>query len=124
MSNPKGGPNKFKPGASGNPSGRPPDPPALKELKSLNRMQMQTLMNEVFQLNRLELKRLCKSKTESAVKVMLAKILDDAIRSGDYKRAEFFFGRLFGRVPVRIADSDGQPLSFVQLIQIAEKKAA
>lgn len=124
MPNPKGGPNKFKPGKSGNPAGRPSDPPAFKELKKLNRQQFEELMHEVLQMNRAQLQMLCKNKKANAVKVMFANILDDAIRSGDYLRAEFFLKRLIGEVPKRIADADGQPLNFLGIVQLASKKAA
>lgn len=124
MANPKGGPNKFKRGTSGNPAGRPADPPELKALKKLNREEFEKITNEVIHLNVRDLRELSESDTENAIKVMLAEVLLHGIDSGDYLRANFFLNRLIGKVPERFEGSNGEPINFVSLVQLAGKKAA
>lgn len=122
MSNPNGGPNKFQPGVSGNPAGRVADSPELKELKKMNRSEMERLLNEVIHLTTDQLTALGNDKSQNGIKVLFASILVKGINKGDYRGAEFFLNRLVGKVPERFEGSNGEPLSFIGLVKLAEKK--
>jgi hypothetical protein len=122
MSNPNGGPNKFKPGESGNPAGRPAEPQELKELKTLNRSKFEALVNEVIYLSVDELQKIPLDKTANGIKVMLASVLIKAINTGDNRRADFFINRLIGKVPERFEGANGEPLSFIGLVKLAGEK--
>ena len=93
MSNPKTL-KPFKPGQSGNPNGRPKNPPELKEVQQMTKGQYQLLMHRLMSLKPEELSGFKGTLLEMA----LASIIQHAIKTGDQSRLTYFTDRLFGKV--------------------------
>lgn len=114
--NPK---HKWKPGQSGNPKGKLPDPPELKAMKNLNRLEFETLVNRLLKMGPEDLIALKTTKGVSMLERMIASVIAKCEESGDYKSLNFFCDRLMGKVPERIEGANGEPVSFVALMKLA-----
>lgn len=82
--------NLWKPGQSGNPSGRPK--------KLLTRDHVEHHFSTMAALSTSELEILCKDPKEPALRVMIARVIIEAIKAGDYSRLNFLLDRSIGKV--------------------------
>jgi len=94
----KTGGRDWKPGESGNPSGRPPLPEHLKGVKKMNKHQFESILNKYIHLSLNELIELLKGGDLPAIEAMVVKVLTEAVRKGDEKRLNFVLDRLIGKV--------------------------
>lgn len=85
---------KFQPGQSGNPAGRPKDPPELKQIKSMTKGEFSVLIHKLLELKPDELKDFKGTVLEMA----MASAMQKAIKSGDFGNIQGFIERLFGKV--------------------------
>lgn len=81
-------------------AGRPKMPPDLKAAKSLTQMEAQELLIKFLHMDLKELRAFCKSKGGSAIDHWVAKLVLIGITSGDERRLNFMFEKLFGKAPV------------------------
>ncbi len=119
MPNPLGGPNKYQAGVSGNPAGRPPQTPEERALRKVNRKEFEELVNILLHTSVEELQTIANDKTNTGMTMMLASIIAKAIKYGDQRRMDFFLNRLIGKVPERFEGPNGEPMSFIGLVQLA-----
>lgn len=85
----------FKPGQSGNPKGRPKDPPELKAIKQMTRGEFSLLIHKLIGLKPEDLKDFKGTVLEMA----MASAVQAAIKHGDFSKMQSFIERLFGKVP-------------------------
>ena len=94
----------FPKGVSGNPAGRPPDPPELKEIQRLTKGSLELLVNKILSAKPEELNQF----RGTVLEVWLASGASQAIKAGDYQRLVTLLERLIGKVPVTIDISDDE----------------
>ncbi len=92
----------FKPGQSGNPSGRKPADPEVLALKALTHDQFKELANLVLQGKRQDVTDIVNDQNAALFKRWLAKMADQGFNRGDQQALEFFLNRLIGKVPDKI----------------------
>ena len=108
----------FKPGQSGNPSGKPRG--------LLTRSQVEALISKFSSLTRDQMQVVIQNPKSTMIEIMVASIMAKASKDGDYSRLQFLLERSIGKVkeqlemlmpkPVVINRRDG-----TQLILGAEK---
>lgn len=108
----KENPRAFKPGQSGNPNGRPPLPPDLKGARQLNKIELERMLNECIYLSASEIKSQLQDPTTPAIRLIVLKIVGEAISKGDEKRLNFLLDRLIGAVKKEI-DLGGEGIEIV-----------
>ena len=88
---------RFQKGKTGNPNGRPKDPASVRALKSYSRDIIATLINELGNMTRKELKAVVKDKKTPAIKVSIAQ----AYIRADFSTIDRMLDRVIGKVPQR-----------------------
>jgi len=88
----------FKPGQSGNPSGRPKMPKELKEAKTLNQIQVAQLLNKFTHMTAKQLEERFNDPNATTMELMICKIVHQAIKTGDQARMNFLLDRMVGKV--------------------------
>lgn len=88
----------FKKGQSGNPGGRPKTPEDVKELKKLNNIELERIINESLQLSRDQLKKIMADPESTMLQLVVASLLTQSVNKGDHMRLNFLLERLLGKV--------------------------
>lgn len=96
---------KWKKGQSGNPEGRPPDPPELKRLKNLTKRELVDLGNLVVKGDVDTLRKLASNGKSTALVAMVAAVCERVIREGDMQKLDILLNRLIGRVKEEVQHS-------------------
>ena len=99
----------FKPGQSGNPSGRPPVPPDIREARIMNKQDFARLLNQMMKLSIPEVTEIRASEDAPTSEVMVAQIVLAAAAEGDPKRADFILDRWIGKVKDEVEVTAIQP---------------
>lgn len=89
----------FKPGQSGNISGRPKLPPEIKEAYKLTQTRFIELVNKYLSMNREEISLASQDPKATTLDLIVLKILQQAIVKGDQIRLTFLLDRLLGKLP-------------------------
>lgn len=87
----------FQPGNPGGP-GRPLMDPRLKELKNLNRSEVELLIAHLMRGNRDAIARLANDPNASMMQVMIASIIMKGVTTGDPGILNFILDRTIGKV--------------------------
>lgn len=99
----------FKPGQSGNPSGRPKVPRDILEARKLNQVELERAVNRLIWLPRAELRALIENPETPMFEMMLASIVAQAAQKGDQTRLEFILQRILGKVKDQLEVSTPKP---------------
>ena len=91
---------QFKPGQSGNPSGREKDP--LKGIKNYTKQHIADTFNELCEKTNDELEEISQSKTEPMLRVIIARVMIKAKAKGEYGEIDKILDRCIGKVPQKI----------------------
>lgn len=91
--------NKFKPGQSGNPKGRPPLNPIQRALKNLTVETYRDVIQAVCTGNLDNLKAMVDDPKISALQVGVARAFLKAMQAGDYAVIERIAERIVGKIP-------------------------
>ena len=104
----KTGGRPFEPGNKLG-QGRPPITPELREARAMNTAGLQLALSKFVNLKHGEVEELIRSSLHStdpnaatSLCLAIARVLDKAIKSGDYKSIEFILERLIGKVPTQV----------------------
>lgn len=116
-------PTQFKPGQSGNPTGRPKGFASITErLYALTNMALGDVFND--EEKKIIAAKLGKGFLEIPVAEALAKTAIREAIKGDFKYFDAIWQRIDGKVPDRIAGHDGGPLNRNRnIVDIAKKPA-
>jgi len=88
----------FKPGKSGNPSGRPKLPNDVLEARKQNTTSVARILNNFMNMDMDSLKSIMNNKETPALEMMIGRIVIEAIKSGDQTRLNFILDRSIGKV--------------------------
>ena len=91
-------PGQFKKGQSGNPKGRPKDPPDLKEAKQLCKKSLTKTLNKYLFKTKSELLVDAKNPETTMLEHVVIKVLVLAEKHGDHKRLDWLIERIIGKV--------------------------
>lgn len=110
---------RFKPGVSGNPSGKP------KGLLTVD--QVSAMMGRFCHLTRDELHKVVSDPKSTMLEVTVASILAKAAKDGDYSRLEFLLQRSVGKVKdvseTTIKNDLVEKIPTSDLLSLVQKKA-
>lgn len=117
----KTGGRDFKPGQSGNPSGRPELPAEIKGARVLNKLELELVLTKYLRCSVSDLRENKDNQELSSLDQIAINIILKAIDYGDPIRLNFLLDRLIGKVPQKISDPDGGPLggAFADFIRLA-----
>ncbi len=113
--------NQYKPGQSGNPGGKPPDP-ITKAIKLLSTQDYIDVINVMVESPMSELKKLIEDPKSSSLKVGLARSILKAIQKGEYNVFEKLTDRLIGPVSTKL-QVEAKTESIVTLVDEAKIEA-
>ena len=88
----------FKPGQSGNPSGRNKIRDDLKDVKLLSKADVKRLIQKIIDMSPEELLELSNDKTVPALEHMMASVVINAVKQGDQARINFLLEQTIGKV--------------------------
>ena len=94
MNNKPRKPGTFKPGKSGNPSGRPAIPPDILKARSLSRFELERILNKYIHMTKSEVIKAAQDPSTTALELMIASLISKGTNEGDYKRISFLLDRL------------------------------
>lgn len=89
---------RFKPGQSGNPNGRPKLPDDIRQIRKVNKTEIERVMNKFLSMTKSEISQLVNDQDTPALEIMLASIIVKATTHGDHQRLNFILDRLVGKV--------------------------
>lgn len=119
----------WKPGQSGNPSGRPKIPEALRGIHSLTQPEVCKIISKYARMEKAELIGASENPKTSALELCIASIFVACIKTGDYTKLSFLLDRAIGKVPVieetdedKAARQEIQSLSNDELIRLVTEK--
>ena len=88
-------PHVFKPGQSGNESGRPKDALSVRAIKKYTKEQLaETMMKYAFLDDFKELKRILETEKIPPLEAAILKIWAEAIKRGDEKKLDYLLQRM------------------------------
>jgi len=119
--------SRFKPGQSGNPSGKPKTDPELLKARALTRTKFEALANKFISMTKEDLKAAVTNPNATMLELMVAKIVEQAISKGDQIRLTFILDRLIGKVPDKVeaqVTSEVLQMNEEEMIKAAEARLA
>lgn len=119
----------WRPGQSGNPSGRPRAPDHLRHISSLTQIEVNKLVSKYARMTRDELQQAVSDSKTPMLEVTIASIFAQSAKHGDYTRLSFLLDRAIGKVQVAVDDDENAEarrqlasMSTQELIELARKK--
>jgi hypothetical protein len=100
---------RFKPGQSGNISGRPKLPDDIVQARKVCQLELERIINRLIYLSASELKAVMASPETPMFEIMIASIIAQAAQKGDQMRLEFVLQRMIGKVKDQVELSTPKP---------------
>ncbi len=91
-------PPQWDKGQSGNPGGRPKDPPGMKEMKLLTKVELVKVGNMIIEKTLRDMTAYAEDEDTPALHVMVASVVGRIIRTGDMNMLNALLDRLIGKV--------------------------
>jgi len=88
----------FKPGQSGNPSGRPKLPDDVLKLKKTTQAEAEASLIAMLRMSKEELSAKLNDPKTSMSELAIGSVIAKAVKEGDQSRLGFVWDRLFGKV--------------------------
>ncbi len=119
----------WKPGQSGNPTGRPKIPEHLRGILALMPDEVSRMIAKYARMDRAELGLMLETKAMPMLEACIAKIFQESYAKGDFTRLSFLLDRAIGKVPaVQPTDDEAaalqeiRDLSNEELIKLVKEK--
>ena len=105
---------RFRPGVSGNPSGRPKVPTELRDARRLSKIEIEQALNRFLFMTEREFEEVMSSPGTTGLELMIGVLIRKGIDEGDHKCISFILDRLGFTVRNQIAVSGptGTPVQF------------
>jgi hypothetical protein len=114
MAGPGSKKTQFKKGESGNPAGKPPLDPKIKELKKLTAVELEEMINGLLSANEEELNNIDASASEPYIRRIMVRILQRTYETGSMQQLDMILNRLIGKVKEHIQHTIVQPKILVR----------
>lgn len=119
----------WKPGQSGNPSGRPKVPEHLRAILALMPDEVSRMIAKYARMDRVELGLQLEAAKMPMLEACIARIFQESFAKGDFTRLSFLLDRAIGKVPViQPTDEEAQALQDIrdlsneELIKLVKEK--
>lgn len=99
----------FQPGHNKPGPGRPTIPEEIKEARRLNKDLVEITINKFLHMSLEELIKFSTDKSNQVHEMLVARIMAQAIKTGDNTRLEWIYQRLFGKIPDKIVHDVSTP---------------
>lgn len=112
----------FKPGISGNPSGRPPMPQDVNDARRMSKIEFIRLCNEYLYMTRQEITTRLNAPETPAIELIVGSIVTKSATEGDQSRLSFLLDRMIGKVKERVehTGADDGPIKIDETISEEE----
>jgi hypothetical protein len=122
----------WKPGQSGNPSGMPRIPDALRGIHSLTQLEVVKVVSKYARMTREELQRAITATDIPMLELAVASVFAQSAKRGDYQRLAFLLDRAIGKPKEVVEDTesklagmnDAELMAHVEQIIAARKQSA
>jgi hypothetical protein len=105
MANPTGkGGKRFEKGKPGGP-GRPPLPADVREVRRLNKVELERALNDFLLLTPDQLKKKRQDPETTMLEHLILSVMSHGTSKGDPVRLDFFLNRLVGKVKEQVETS-------------------
>lgn len=98
--------SRFKPGESGNKSGRPKLPKELALIRSLTADEVKKIISKFAEMKKSEIEMTLDDPSTPILHLAIASIFNQCAKHGDYGRLSFLLDRAVGKAPM---DESGEP---------------
>lgn len=112
----KTGGRNFAPGHKFG-KGAPRVPEDIKQLRKLNKEELERILNKYIDMTREELKCAEKDPETKSFDLMIISTVQKAVLHGDYKRINFLLERLVGKVKEQIEVSGNANVALVKVLE-------
>lgn len=116
-------PHQFKPGQTGNPSGRPPNP-IKNALKKLTGQSLQRIIKAVVKGNIDEVQRIAQDPNSSGIEVAVAACFIKAVKQGDWSTVERMIERIVGKIPDKLLVESTSTTTIDATIKVVPREIA
>lgn len=89
---------RFKPGSSGNPTGRPTVPKAIRDMKKLNALELEQLVSTLFYANAQKVTEILADDNAPMIERIVAQILLGTLTTGHMVTFDQLLNRVIGKV--------------------------
>jgi hypothetical protein len=113
----------WQKGQSGNPAGRTPLSPEIREIRRLNNENLPAILNKFLDMDREQLNEVAQNPKTPAMELILIKVITEAVKHGDHHRLGFLFDRILGKQADTL-NVVGLHLSLVRTLKTLEEKNA
>lgn len=113
----------WKPGQSGNPSGRPKLPEELRSIRALTQEELQRIISKYGRMPLPELDAIIAAKAGPTLELVVARILQEAFKRGDGQRLEFLLNRALGK-PKEAPAADPIDEAILQIQEMSNQELA
>lgn len=108
----KTGGKNFQPGVVTNPNGRPPVPEDLRVARTLNKIELEKILNKYIHMSKEDINKVVSSTETSIFEAAIANVLMKAAYEGDQKRLDFILDRL-GIIVKKEVEASGEGFRFI-----------
>lgn len=111
----------WRPGQSGNPTGRPAIPEYLRAIKSLTQGEVTKIVSKYGRMTYDELHLALERGDAPVIELTVAKIFARSLSKGDYQGLAFLLDRAIGKVPV-IEPTDDETRALEELRELSDQE--
>ena len=106
---------RWKKGQSGNPEGRRKLPADLRNIAEVTTAELKRIISKHFRMILPEIQKVIDNPQSTALDLIIASTIKQAIKRGDIQKAEYLFNRCMGRVTGKVEITQPEPVVIKRL---------